>query len=281
MENEVLETEQVNEVVEEVVEEQEAEQAEQLEQESEAEQVAEQEAETVEAEKEPEPQKTPAWITELRRQNREMKRQLQAVQSTQGAPLPQLGAKPTLEGCDFDSERFENEYAAWTDKKLRIEAHRREQAQHEERLQQTWQEKVSGYEAKKTNARTIAPDFDDAEEVCKDVLSNVQQVIIVKNARDPAKLVLEIGRNPELAAKLGSITDPVEFTYQIATMEAKMATKSPAKSTPSPDKPLRASGGVSGGLSGNKLGQLRAEAEKTGNYDKVYAYRKQMKAETS
>ncbi len=277
MENEVLEQ------VEEQVEEQETEQAEQIEQEIEeqGEQEAEQETETVEVEKEPEPQKTPTWITELRRQNREMKRQLQAAQSNRTVAVPQLGAKPTLEACEFDSERFENEYAAWTEKKIAIDLQRREQVQQEEILQQTWQEKVSGYEAKKTSVRTIAPDFDDAEEVCKDVLSNVQQVIIVKNARDPAKLVLEIGRNPELAAKLGNITDPVEFTYQIATMEAKMATKSPTKSTPAPDKPLRASGGVSGGLSGNKLEQLRAEAEKTGNYDKVYAYRKQMKDKTS
>lgn len=278
MENEVLETEQVEDATGQEVEQVEA--VDQPEIEQEATEAGEQAETETAVEAEPEPQKTPTWITELRRQNREMKRQLQAVQSTQSA-APQLGAKPTLEGCDFDSERFENEYASWVDKKQQIENQRREQAQHEERLQQTWQEKVSGYEAKKANARTAAPDYDDAEEVCKDVLSNVQQVIIVKNARDPARLVLEIGRNPEFAAKLGGITDPVEFTYQIATLEATMATKSPAKSTPAPDKPLRASGGVSGGMSGNKLEQLRAEAEKTGNYDKVYAYRKQMKSQAS
>lgn len=206
-----------------------------------------------------------------------MKRQLQSVQTP--AAVPQLGAKPTLESCDFDSELFEKKYEEWTEKKLVIESHRREQAQHEERLQQTWLQKVSGYEAKKNAFRAAEPEFDDAEEVCKDVLSNVQQVIIVKNARDPVRLVREIGRNPELAAKLGGITDPVEFTYEIATMEAKMATKSPAgKTAPAPDKALRSGGGVANPLSGSKLDALRAEAEKTGNYDKVYAYRKQMKA---
>jgi hypothetical protein len=193
--------------------------------------------------------------------------------------VPQLGAKPTLESCEFDSELFEKKYEEWTERKLAIDAQRREQAQHEERLQQTWQQKVSGYEAKKNAVKAVTPDFEDAEELCKDVLSNVQQVIIVKNARDPAKLVLEIGRNPELAAKLGSITDPVEFTYQIATMEAKMATKPAVRTAPSPDKALRSGGGVSNPLSGSKLDALRAEAEKTGNYDKVYAYRKQMKAQ--
>lgn len=273
-----------NEIVEEVVLEETEQPVEQeVEQETE-EQVEEQateqpeEGEQVEPEiEEPAPQKAPAWITELRRQNRELKRQLQSVQAP--ATVPQLGAKPTLESCEFDSELFEKKYEEWTERKLAIDAQRREQAQHEERLQQTWQQKVSGYEAKKNEVLAAEPDFKDAEEVCRDLLSNVQQVIIIKNARNPVKLVREIGSNPELAAKLGSITDPVEFTYQIATMEAKMATKPAVKTAPSPDKPLRSGGGVSNPLSGSKLEQLRAEAEKTGNYDKVYAYRKQMNAQ--
>ncbi len=272
-----------NEIVEEVVLEETEQPVEQeVEQETE-EQVEEQatdqpeEGEQVEPEiEEPAPQKAPAWITELRRQNRELKRQLQSVQSP--ATVPQLGAKPTLESCEFDSELFEKKYEEWTERKLAIDAQRREQAQHEERLQQTWQQKVSGYEAKKNEVKSVAPDFEDAEEVCKDVLSNVQQVIIVKNARDPAKLVLEIGRNPELAAKLGSITDPVEFTYQIATMEAKMATKPAVRTAPSPDKPLRSGGGVSNGLNGNaKIAELKEKAHKTGDWDSYFAAKRAAK----
>ena len=273
MGNEVEEVEQI----EQVEEAKEVEQDEPVEQEAEQETVeqdAEQQEEPVV--EEPAPQKAPAWITDLRRQNRELKRQLQSVQTP--VAVPQLGAKPTLESCDFDSEVFEKKYEEWTEKKLAIESHLREQAQHEERLQQTWQQKVSVYEAKKNAFRAAEPDFDDAEEVCKDVLSNVQQVIIVKNARDPVRLVREIGRNPELAAKLGSITDPVEFTYEIATMEAKMATKPAVRTAPAPDKALRSGGGVSNGLSGNaKIAELKEKAHKTGDWDSYFAAKRAAK----
>jgi hypothetical protein len=273
-----------NEIVEEVVLEETEQPVEQeVEQETEdqaVEQATDQpeEGEQTEPEiEEPAPQKAPAWITELRRQNRELKRQLQSVQAP--ATVPQLGEEPTLEGCDFDSEVFKKKFREYMEKSLAIESHRREQAQHEERLQQTWQQKVSGYEAKKSAFRAAEPDFDDAEEVCKDVLSNVQQVIIVKNARDPVRLVREIGRNPELAAKLGGITDPVEFTYEIATMEAKMATKSPAgKTAPAPDKALRSGGGVSNGLSGNaKIAELKEKAHKTGDWDSYFTAKRAAK----
>ena len=65
-----------------------------------------------------EEEQAPEWVRELRRKNREDQkriRELEAkLQQTQpAAAMPRLGPKPTLEGHDYDSTKYEAALDQW------------------------------------------------------------------------------------------------------------------------------------------------------------------------
>lgn len=215
----------------------------------------------------------PAWVKEMRKQNRELKRQLRQMQQQAPAPGPaqiQLGEKPTLEGVDYDTKKYEAELAAWYAKKLKIDEEADRAKAQAEAEARKWQEKLGGYERAKIALG--AEDYEDAESAVLTHLSVAQQSIIVAGAKDPALLVYALGKNPAKAASLGAIKDPVEFAFAVARLEAQLKVSERKPATP-PETRVTGTGRVSGGTDAT-LERLRAEAERTGDYTKVTRYKR-------
>lgn len=227
---------------------------------------------------EEETERAPEWVRDLRKQYREEKRrnkelQEQLAATTGATKVAELGEKPTLEAADYDTERYEKELAAWYDRKRKhdeAEAARQAEAETAER---EWKQKLEGYQSAKATLKVR--DYDDAEEVVQDAFNVTQQGMILQGADNPALLVYALGKNPKRAKELASIKDPVKFAFAVARLETQLkVTKRKASSKPEPT--ISGTGRPSGSVD-STLERLRNEAEKTGDYSKVYAYKQRQK----
>jgi hypothetical protein len=222
----------------------------------------------------------PEWVRDLRKQHREQKRRNRELEQeleqmrSQGQRAQPLGPKPTLEVYDYDTDKYEAALANWFDRKRRHDAEQEAVQRQQQAITQQWEQKQQEYFRRKEALK--ARDFDDAEDVVKDILNVTQQGIIVKGAENPEIVVYALGKNPKKAQELAQIDDPIDFAFAISKLEAKLkvATK---KSAPPPEKTVKGQGRVSGSVD-STLERLRAEAEKTGDYSKVLRYKKQLKA---
>lgn len=222
----------------------------------------------------------PEWVKELRknhrelqRENRELKEKVKAVTGAETKPAP-LGVKPTLEGCDYDAEKFEAELATWYDKKRQVDDQEAQAKAAEENQKKAWQAKLDSYTKAKTDLKV--KDFDEVEVVAQEMLSVTQQGIILQGSENPALMVYALGKNPKKAKELSSITDPVKFAFAVAKLETQLKVTN-RKAAPPPEKVVRGSGSSAGTVDSH-LDRLRADAEKTGDYSKVVAYKKQKRA---
>lgn len=229
---------------------------------------------------EDEEKQAPEWVRELRKKNREDQRrireleeQLKANQTAETKPAV-LGKKPTLEDCDYDSERFEQELTAWHERKRQQDLAATEARKAEEAQQEAWKKKLETYGTAKAELKV--KDFDDAEAALQDHLNVTQQGIIVQGSENPALVVYALGKNPKKAKELGSITDPVKFAFAVAKLETQLKVTN-RKAPPPPEKTVQGTGGTSGSVD-STLERLRTEAEKTGDYTKVTAYKRQKRA---
>lgn len=221
--------------------------------------------------------KAPEWVRELRKNSREKDRKIRELEdklkATTGAetkPTP-LGKKPTLEECDYDAEKFEAELATWYDRKRQADEEAARVEAEQKAAQAAWQAKLDSYGKAKTELKV--KDFDDAEALVQENFSQTQQGIMLQGAENPALLVYALGKNPKKAKELASTTDPVKFAFAVAKLETQLKVTN-RKAAPPPEKTVRGTGPVSGTVD-SQLERLRAEAEKTGDYSKVMAYRRQ------
>lgn len=220
-------------------------------------------------EPEEQPEAAPAWVKELRKQNRELKakvKELEVVaQPKRDAQLP----KPTLEACDYDADKFETELLAWNAQKDKA-------AQSERDAKQAWEGRLNTYSEQKQALRV--QDFDDAEDTVREFMSVTQQGIILQAADDPAKLVYALGRNPNKAKELAGETDPVRFAAKVAKMEMqlKVTTRKPAAA---PERKPTGSGATPAALQ-PRLDKLKAEANQSGDWTKYFAEKRNAKKVT-
>jgi hypothetical protein len=88
------------------------------------------------------------------------------------------------------------------------------------------------------------PNFEDAEGVVQETLSKPQQAIIVQGAKNPALVIYALGNNPTKARELARISNPVEFAFAVANLEAQL--KVNRKTPPPPEKTEESTGPLSG-----------------------------------
>lgn len=221
----------------------------------------------------------PEWVRELRKKHQETTRKLrerdeEIARLRTPAAKPALGAKPTLEGCDFDASVFERELESWHEKKREQDAEDRKKQEAIDNERKAWQAKLDNFG--KLKGELKVQDFDDAEELAKETFSVTQQGVILSGAENPALLVYALGKNPKKAKELASITDPVKFAFAVAKLETQVKA-SPRRTAPAPEETIRGSAPVSGVVD-SQLERLRAEAMQTGDSSKVLAYKRAQKA---
>ncbi|MDP7923079.1 hypothetical protein [Acinetobacter baumannii] len=224
-------------------------------------------------------QPAPKWVKELRREKKESDRrikELEAKLNEQNKPETiELGEKPTLESVGYDADEFEAKLTEWHAKKLQFEQQEASKREEQEKAQKVWQDKLNSYESKKTAIKSKVRDFDEAEELARDALSQTQQGILIHAAEKPELLIYHLGKNPQKAKELAAITDPIQFAFAAAKIDAqiKMTARKPSTS---PERKPSGSAALSGSVD-NTLAKLRADAEKTGDYTKVNEYKRKLK----
>lgn len=226
--------------------------------------------------------RAPDWVRDLRKQYREEKRRTKELeqkvaQMERGsAPAVQpLGPKPTLEAADYDTERYEKDLAAWYEKKRQHDERQISVQAEQKAVQQEWEKKLESYHSSKADLKVR--DYEGAEDVVQDTLSVMQQGMIVQGADNPALVVYALGKNPKKAKELASITDPVKFAFAVAKLETNLKVTS-RKASAKPEKKVSSGTGRPSGSVDSTLERLRAEAERTGDYSKVFQYKKQKRS---
>ena len=220
-------------------------------------------------------QPAPSWVKDLRKQNKELNKELrearQKLNQSAIVPEPALGAKPTLESLGYDATKYEQELETWHERKRKADESAAEKAREETSANEKWKAKLGAYNSAKTTLGVT--DYEEAEEVVLDLLNPTQQGIIVQGAKDPALVIYAIGKNESAAKELAAIKDPVEFTFAVARLEGqlKVTSKKPATA---PETRISGNSRPSGSTD-STLERLRADAEKTGDYSKVSAYKRQ------
>lgn len=231
---------------------------------------------------EEEEKQAPEWVRnlrksyrELQREKRELEEKLKAVSpATEQSPVV-LGRKPTLEGCDYDSDKFESELAAWFERKRQADEAEAKQRARQQAEQETWQKKLEGYTQSKTGLKVS--DFQDAEDTVLETLNVTQQGIILQGAQNPAVVVYALGKNPNKAKELAAISDPVQFAFAVAKLETQLSVTK--KQAPPPEKRINGNGSL--GSSSTQLDRLREEAARTGDFTKVIAFKRQLKSQSN
>jgi len=230
------------------------------------------------APEEEEEARAPDWVRDLRKQYREEKRRakeleqrLAQVEQRNIPAVAPLGPKPTLEKADYDTDRYEKELAAWYEKKRQHDEREAALKSEHQAVQKEWERKLESYQGAKAGLKVR--DFEFAEDVVQDTLSVMQQGMIVQGADNPALVVYALGKNPKKAKEIASITDPVKFAFAVAKLETQLKISN-RKAQVSPERKISGTARPSGAVD-STLDRLRAEAEKTGDYSKVFQYKKQ------
>ena len=225
--------------------------------------------------------RAPEWVRDLRKEYRNEKRRAkeleQKVERLERGNTPAsqpIGLKPTLESTDYDTERYETELASWYEKKRTHDDQQNVVQSQQKAVQKEWEAKLESYHSSKADLKV--KDYEFAEEVVQDNLSVMQQGMIVQGADNPALVVYALGKNPKKAKELASITDPVKFAFAVAKLETNLKVTT-RKASSRPEKKISGTARPSGSVD-NTLERLRTDAEKTGDYSKVFQYKRQKKS---
>ena len=221
--------------------------------------------------------RAPEWVRELRKANREKERKIRELEAKLNATATEtkpvaLGPKPTLEGCDYDSDEYEKKLADWYEQKREADAAEAQAREAAEAEAAAWQKKLDDYA--KARATLKVRDYEDAEATALETFNVTQQGIVLQGSENPALLVYAIGKNPKKAKELASINDPVKFAFAVAKLETQLKVTN-RKAAASPERTINSGGGRLSGAMDSTLERLRAEAEKSGDYTKVLQYKQQ------
>ena len=210
-------------------------------------------------------QEAPEWVKQVRKENRELKRQLKQRESQQHEQQQALREKPTLDAHEYDSDAYEQDYAAWLSEKSQHEA----KAQAEQQKYQHYDER---YKSSVDAVRAKVADYDEIEQSIVDTVPAQRQALIKMLVDDPARMVVALGKSPAQLEKLSSLDD-IQFAKQIVLMEQQMSSKSKSRNPNKPKPKTHELEGAAGGTD-TKLAKLEAEAAKTGDRSKVIAYKR-------
>lgn len=221
--------------------------------------------------------RAPEWVRELRKSNREKERKIRELEARLNATAIEtkpivVGAKPTLESCDYDSEEYETKLADWYERKREADAAEATAAARRDAEAKAWNDKLVAYE--KAKASLKVRDYEDAEAFALETFNVTQQGIVIQGSDNPALIVYALGKNTKRAKELASITDPVKFAFAVAKLETQLKVSN-RKASASPERTIASGGAPLSGAVDSTLERLRAEAEKTGDYTKVLQYKRQ------
>lgn len=214
----------------------------------------------------------PQLIKELRGQLRETQRRLQSYETVKPAKI-EVGERPTLEGCDYDEDKFATELTAWHDRKRRADDQEGEMARAQEAEQATYRKHLSNFETKLA-VIPLAPEKKEA--AIKSVVAALPvplQTALVRYANNPAMVAIALGQNPAKLAKIAEQDDPFLFMKAVWEMEGKIVVNRKKPPAPEAGTIVRSAAPMSGNAN-KTLKKLEDEARKTGDRTKLIDYKR-------
>jgi len=226
----------------------------------------------------------PKWVKDLRKQNREraeenrkLKEELAKLKEGEKEQPPEImPERPKLSDYDYDEDAFDKAVEEWHEQKMSFESKRKKE---QEAKRQAEEEQLKRAESIRTNYDKSkndlrVRDYDVAEEIVSEKLSTDIQNVILLAADNPAAIVYALGKNSGKLEELAKVTDPLLFAKELGKLEGKLKVER-RKAPPAPEKKIK--GSAKGSSVDSTLDALRKEAEKTGNYSKVFAYKRNNK----
>lgn len=207
----------------------------------------------------------------------EIRRRDEAIaEARKGQSAPQsivVGERPTLESCEYNEEKFAEEFEAWDARRKTAERAESEAEAAARKANEAWQTEVRNYEAKRAELK-----FPDAQEVVDTAatsLNSVQQAVVVRVADNPALVFYALGKNPARLAEIASITDPLKQAAAIAKLEGTLKVTSKRKA-PDPEQIATGNASVTHGTD-KTLERLEKKAAQTGDRTELIAYKRNLK----
>lgn len=215
-------------------------------------------------------EEAPQWVKDLRKENRELKKQLKK-EAAKHEPQPEtkLRDKPKLADFDFDDIRYENDLDNWYQEKREYDKAQEKILAEQEEQNKIWEAKAQAYEASK--AKLTVSDYDEAEFTVSEKLTPEQRGIIIGYAENPSVLVYALGNNSERLEQLSQIKDPIAFALQISKMQGEV--KMRTKTKPAPEKKVVGKAASAKSLEA-QLDELRLKAESSNDLTEVLKFKK-------
>lgn len=224
------------------------------------------------------PKKLRERLLTEQREKAELQKRVTAYETAGTAPVKiEVGEKPTLEGCDWDPEKFEADLTAWQDRKRKAEDQDGEAQRAAQAQQAEYQKDLNNYVAKKAALPIAQEKKDAAEKLLIDTLPQILQSALIKYTDDPAKVAVALANAPNKLAALAREKDPIRFIIAVREMEGKIMVNRKKPPAPESSTIVRGSAPMSGN-SGKTLEKLETEARKTGDRTKLIAYKTSLKA---
>lgn len=188
----------------------------------------------------------PDWVKHLRkdfktiqRENKELRKQLEQQPTGDGAELPAnltLPEKPTLETCDFDDARFEKELANWYEKKSHTENAEKQKIQQQQEYQQRFNQRLEAH--KQRAAKLPVKDYQEAEEIVRSELPDIQKELIIHCADEGSELLAYgLGKSKAIRQRIIAEKDPLRAAYLLGqiSQQVKLAPKPKKNISPEPE----------------------------------------------
>lgn len=210
---------------------------------------------------------------ETSRENKKLKAEMEKMSSTNEKSV-ELGTKPTLEGSDYDAEKYATKLETWHDKKSLHEGQLAKESLKKQKETDEWNQKLASH-AEKAESLNVE-NFKDAQLLVQETFTETQQGLIIDSVDNSAHVVYALGTNPKIAKELSSITNHVKFIAAIAKLEGRLTVEK-RKSVTEPEKKVVGSAPTGGGAD-SQLEKLREEAKVSNDYSKVTAYKRKIAA---
>jgi len=206
---------------------------------------------------------------------RDLQAQLAAASKKPDDP-PATDEAPTLEGCGYDTQKFQTEYSIWNDaqqdKKLDERISKRENREQQTTATEQTEKRIEGHYQRASDLQV--GDYEQTEDAAVAVLG-VNLVQSIQNTVDDSELIIYyLGKNPVKAAELSVVYEqnPANFTYQLGKLSGKITLRPKnGKGAPNPDIPV---GGGGGSANATLLSKYLKKLAEASNADNPLAARK-------
>jgi hypothetical protein len=218
--------------------------------------------------------KAPQWVKDLREENRRLKREkAERERAAQEQQNLEVGDKPTLEGCDYDPERYEAELLGYHQRKAKVDEITTKREQESQVYRESWNQDLERYNSHKAAA---GQDFEDMAERASDKLDVTQQAVLIQAADNAAHVIYALGKYPQRLEELAAIKNPIKLARAVVKLEQEIKVAPRRKAPANVDEPERGSASLAGG--GDKeLERLEKIADRTNDRTALIAYKRKQR----